>query len=160
MTDFEKKYVFTLYSWILGGSNSLLFDDVREQHSLCYYIYTSRQSLTGTMNIFAGIDADNFDEVYDLIEENMAKIVKGDYPDEYIENAKQVYYNSLNNIEDSLDSLTSNYESEVLTGSDNIETRRINIGKVTKQDISNLAKKVHIDTIFLLKGEAHGKEDI
>lgn len=160
MTDFEKKYVFTLYSWILGGSNSLLFDDVREQHSLCYYIYTSRQSLTGTMNIFAGIDADNFDEVYDLIEENMAKIVKGDYPDEYIENAKQVYYNSLNNIEDSLDSLTSNYESEVLTGSDNIETRRINIGKVTKQDISNLAKKVHIDTIFLLKGEAHGKEDV
>ena len=112
------------------------------------------------MNIFAGIDADKFDEVYDLIEENMEKMVKGDYPDEYLEGSRQVYYNSLNNIEDSLDSLTSNYESEKLTGSDSIDERRKNISKVTKEDISALAKKVHIDTIFLLKGEAHGEENI
>ena len=160
LTDFEKKYVFTLYSWILGGNNSLLFNTVREEHSLCYYIYSSRESLTGIMNIFAGIDADKFDEVYDLIEENMEKMVKGDYPDEYLEGSRQVYYNSLNNIEDSLDSLTSNYESEKLTGSDSIDERRKNISKVTKEDISALAKKVHIDTIFLLKGEAHGEENI
>lgn len=160
MTDFEKKYVFTLYSWILGGNNSLLFNTIREEHSLCYYIYSSRQSLTGIMNIFAGIDADKFDEVYELIEENMNKIVKQDYSDEYINGAKQIYYNSLNNIEDSLDSLTSNYESEILTDSDTIEERKNNISKVTKKDISELAKKVHIDTIFLLKGENHGEKNI
>ena len=112
------------------------------------------------MNIFAGIDADKFDEVYDLIEENMEKMIKADYPDEYLEGARQVYYNSLNNIEDSLDSLTSNFESEKLTGSDSVDERRKNISKVTKEDISALAKKVHIDTIFLLKGEAHGEENI
>ena len=160
LTDFEKKYVFTLYSWILGGNNSLLFNTVREEHSLCYYIYSSRESLTGIMNIFAGIDADKFDEVYDLIEENMEKMIKADYPDEYLEGARQVYYNSLNNIEDSLDSLTSNFESEKLTGSDSVDERRKNISNVTKEDISALAKKVHIDTIFLLKGEAHGEENI
>ena len=39
MTDFELRYVLSVYSYILGGGpDSKLFKNVREKNSLCYYI--------------------------------------------------------------------------------------------------------------------------
>ena len=44
------------------------------------------------------------------------------------------------------------FTSELFVHNDNIENRRKQMEKVTKEDVMNLAKKVHIDTVFLLKG--------
>ena len=38
-------------------------------------------------------------------------------------------------------------------GNDRIDVRKKQMEKVTKEDVINLAKKVHIDTVYLLKGE-------
>ena len=38
-TDYESNYASLVYSWILGnGTSSLLYQSVREENSLCYYI--------------------------------------------------------------------------------------------------------------------------
>lgn len=157
LTETEKKYTLLLYSWILGrGTNSLLFDDVREKHSLCYYIYSNAKPLEGIINIYAGIDCDKFEKVHELIKENMKKIEEGNFSDEKIKSVKNTYNNSLINIEDSLISITENLESQIFIKSDDLETRKTEIEKITKKDIQNVAKKVHIDTIFLLEGGQNG----
>ena len=154
LTDFERKYVFVLYSWILGGGmNSLLTQTVREKNSLCYYIYATRQNLFETMKIYAGINGSDFEKTYNLVKKEMKNMEKGNFPLELFEGVKEIYYNSLIKIEDSQSEITSNYTSELFVGNDRIDVRKKQMEKVTKEDVINLAKKVHIDTVYLLKGE-------
>ena len=154
LTEFERKYVFVLYSWILGGGmNSLLTQTVREKNSLCYYIYAARQNLFETMKIYAGINGDDFEKTYSLIQEEMSNMKKGNFSSELFEGVKEIYYNSLVKIEDGQSDLVGSYTSELFVGNDSIEKRRVQMEKVTKEDVMNLAKKVHIDTVYLLKGE-------
>ena len=154
LTEFERKYVFVLYSWILGGGmNSLLTQTVREKNSLCYYIYAARQNLFETMKIYAGINGDDFEKTYSLIQEEMSNMKKGNFSSELFEGVKEIYYNSLVKIEDGQSDLVGSYTSELFVGNDSIEKRRAQMEKVTKEDVMNLAKKVHIDIVYLLKGE-------
>lgn len=154
LTDFERNYVFVLYSWILGGGmNSLLTQTVREKNSLCYYIYAVRQNLFETMKIYAGINGSDFDKTYSLIKEEMNNMEKGNFSSELFEGVKEIYYNSLIKIEDSQSEIVGNYTSELFTHNDKIDVRKKQMEKVTKEDVMNLAKKVHIDTVYLLKGE-------
>lgn len=154
LTDFERKYVFVLYSWILGGGmNSLLTQTVREKNSLCYYIYAARQNLFDTMKIYAGINGSDFDKTYDLIKGEMENMRQGIFPLELFEGVKEIYYSSLIKIEDNQSDLVSSYTSELFVGNDSIDDRKKNMASVTIEDVVNLAKKVHIDTVYLLKGE-------
>ena len=154
LTDFERKYVFVLYSWILGGGmNSLLTQTVRERNSLCYYIYATRQNLFETMKIYAGINGSDFEKTYDLVKKEMKNMEEGNFPLELFEGVKEIYYNSLIKIEDTQSEVTGNYTSELFIHNDRIDVRKKRMEKVTKEDVMNLAKKVHIDTVYLLKGE-------
>ena len=154
LTDFERNYVFVLYSWILGGGmNSLLTQTVREKNSLCYYIYAVRQNLFEIMKIYAGINGSDFDKTYSLVKEEMNNMEKGNFSLELFEGVKEIYYNSLIKIEDSQSEIVGNYTSELFTHNDKIDVRKKQMEKVTKEDVMNLAKKVHIDTVYLLKGE-------
>ena len=154
LTEFERKYVFVLYSWILGGGmNSLLTQTVREKNSLCYYIYASRQNLFEVMKIYAGINGEDFEKTYKLIQAEMDNMKKGNFSTELFEGVKEIYYNSLVKIEDSQSDLVGSFTSELFVHNDSIEMRRKQMEKVTKEDVMKLAEKVHIDTVFLLKGE-------
>lgn len=154
LSDFERNYVFVLYSWILGGGmSSLLSQTVREKYSLCYYIYAVRQNLFETMKIYAGIDGVNFEKTCNLIQDELENIENGNFSLELFEGVKEIYYNSLIRIEDSQDDLVASYVSEIFINNDSISDRKKNMSKVTKEDVMNLAKKVHVDTIYLLKGE-------
>ena len=154
LSDFERNYVFVLYSWILGGGmSSLLSQTVREKYSLCYYIYAVRQNLFETMKIYAGIDGVNFEKTCNLIQDELENMENGNFSLELFEGVKEIYYNSLIRIEDSQDDLVASYASEIFINNDSISDRKKNMSKVTKEDVMNLAKKVHVDTIYLLKGE-------
>lgn len=153
MTDFERDYVLIVYSWILGGGmNSLLHQTVREKNSLCYYIYTVKDKLRGILKIFSGIDYKNFDKVLELIKKEMENISNGDFSDELLKNVKKIYLSSLKSIEDYPDDLIGNFISEIYLNDDDLSFRREKIEKVTKKDLMELSKKIHLDTVYLLKG--------
>ena len=154
MNDFERDYVLSIYSWILGGGmNSLLHQSVREKNSLCYYIYTVRDKLRGVLKIFSGIDYKDYDKVLKLINKEMDNITNGNFSDELLENVKKIYLSSLKSIEDYQDDLIGNFISEIYLNDDDLSIRRKKIEKVSKKDLMEFAKKVHMDTIYLLKGE-------
>ena len=159
MTSFERKYVSLLYSWILGGgTNSLLNQRVREKNSLCYYIYTNRKNLIGDFKIYAGINGEDFDKVYSLIKDELNNVKKGNFTNSLLDSVKHTYYHTLKSIEDYQNDMINSTISEVLVDTDDIKTRRKMMEKVTKEDIMNFAKKVHIDTVYLLKGDRKWKK--
>ncbi|MDD4036549.1 MAG: pitrilysin family protein, partial [Bacilli bacterium] len=123
LTDFEKKYVFSLYSIILGGpGNSKLFNTVREKHSLAYYINSQPLSVDNLLLIYSGINKNNFSKTLRLIRKELDLMKKGDFSEEDLESAKKLIINSLESAEDSLTKLTDLYYSMELLGSDDIST--------------------------------------
>lgn len=153
LTDFERKYTSLLYNNILGGGwNSKLNKVVREENSLCYYIYASRQMTYGVSFIHSGIDASNYEKCVSLIKEQMERMASGDITLDELKVMQDAYVNALTDIDDNQSAILENIISEVFLGTDDIKTRKENMMKVTVSDIVEMAKKVHIDTIYLLKG--------
>lgn len=153
LTEFERNYVLTIYNMILGGnSESKLFQIIREQNSLAYYVYSSLNKLDSLMIIKAGISKENYLKTIRLIKKIMKDMVAGDFTDEHIEIVKENYLSLLKEIEDNENAIIETYLAKELLNLGNIEERKKEIMKVTKEDIVKVAKKIKIDTIFLLEG--------
>lgn len=160
VSDFELKYVSSLYSLILGGSpNSKLFQVVREKNSLCYYINSNVSVLSKTMTIVAGINRKNYEKTIDLIKRELEKIKNGKVSNKDITEAKKIYTSSCKEIYDNQNLIISNYLSYEYANLDLVDTRIKQIKKVTKEDIISFANKVEIDKIFLLEGIDNDEED-
>ncbi len=159
MTDFELRYVLSVYSYILGGGpDSKLFKDVREKNSLCYYISSIGQPLLSILVINAGINKRDYKKALSLIRKETRDMRKGNFDDEEIMKAKITYINSLKELEDNPQNLLSLYSGLEYLKSDLIEDRIKNINKVTKEDVIKLASKIHLDTIYLLGCDKNEEE--
>ena len=153
LTEFERNYVLTVYNMILGGnSESKFFQIIREKYSLAYYVYSSLNKLDSLMIIKAGISKENFDTTIKLIKKLMKEMEKGKFTDEDIDVVKENYISLLKEIEDNENAIIETYLAKDLLNLGDIEERKKEIMKVTKEDIIEVAKKVKIDTIFLLEG--------
>ena len=82
----------------------------------------------------------------------MKEMELGKFSEEDIKTARENYISLLNEIEDNQDAIVETYLAKDLLNLGDIETRKKEIMKVTKEDIVEVAKKVKIDTIFLLEG--------
>lgn len=153
LTDFEKHYVLTIYNIILGGnSNSLFFQSIREKNSLCYYIGSSSNKVDNLLIISSGITASNFDKTISLIKKEMKNMTLGKFDDELIEKAKTHYASLIDEMDDYPSQIISSYYATDILGVDYPEVRKKKILEVTKENIMEVAKKIKIDTIFLLEG--------
>ena len=153
LSEYESNYVLTLYNVILGGGcDSKLFKDVREKHSLCYTVYSVPNKLDNVLLIQAGIDKDNYEKTVKLIDANMDDMKKGKFSDSDISVAREYYLTALEEVLESTDRIIDNYLMMELIGTDTIEVKREMIKKVTKEEIIKVAKKINMDTIFLLEG--------
>lgn len=160
LTDFEKKYVMYIYTFILGGGpNSKLFKNVREKNSLCYNISCSHQPVSNIMIINAGINKEDYRKCLSLIKKELIKMNKGLFEEEDMEAAKITYINSLKDIEDYEPSILKIFESSEYLQFDLLDERASSIQNVTKEDIINISKKIHLDTIYLLEGGEHEKKE-
>lgn len=161
LTPFERQYVMNIYSFILGGGgDSKLFQNVREKNSLCYSISSFYNSLYHTLVISAGIDSSSFEKALSLIEEQIEAMRNGEFEDDMIQKAVATFINGCKEVEDSPTLLANVYLSHEYLENDLVDEKIENIKKVTKEMIMELAKKVHVDTIFLLEGAKHEKDTI
>lgn len=153
LTPFEIKYVSLVYSYILGGGpSSMLFQTVRENNSLCYSISSSFKMLNQYLVISSGINPDSFKKCLKLIKKELKEIMKGNFSDNKIEEAKVTFASSLKEIKDSPRAILNTYISHEYMDTDFLEEREEKIQEVTKEDVVKFAKKVHIDTIYVLEG--------
>ena len=153
LTDYERNYALTIYNIILGGgTDSKLFKEVREAHSMAYYISSVVNKLDNIMLIRAGITRDNFDSVVKLIGQEMNQMKKGKFLDDDIAKAKQIYLSAIDEIEESQSDIIDSYYMMDLLGVDDIETKKKKMMLVSRDDIIKVSKKVFIDTIYMLEG--------
>ncbi len=152
VSNFERQYVSSIYSFILGGGpDSKLFKSVREKNSLCYYINSSYRPVSNLLIITSGIDRTNFKKAVNLVKKEIKNMINGDFDDDDIKKAISTYLNINESLLDSPNGIIKNYVSHEYLGFDLIEDRKKNILKVTKDDIISFAKKIHLDTIYLLE---------
>jgi len=153
MTKYERDYVLNLYNIILGGSSdSKFFKNIREKYSLCYYAVTRAKKADNILMISSGINKENYSKMLFLIEKEMKDMIKGKFDLEDIEKAKEYCYAGLKEIEDTQEQIIASFYAVDKLNSGALEKRKEMLSKVTKEEIIELAKKVYIDSIFLLGG--------
>lgn len=155
MSKFERRYVLPLYVSILGGdSNSRLFTNVREKKSLAYNINALSKGPNSLFIILAGINKEDYDTVIKIIT-NELKNMKKTISDRELSAAKNEMISSLETLLDSPGGIINYYFGIEVFNSEPIAEKIENYKKVTIKDIQNLANKVRIATIYLLKGNSN-----
>ena len=142
-----------LMSVILGGTaSSKLFNNVREKKSLCYYCLARYQRLKGIMVIESGVESANIEEAKKAILAEVEDMKNGNISDFEINSAKLAVINSTLGVSDTITGLSSWYSSQVMDASvDTPEEACKKVEAVTREEIVNAAKKLMLDTIFVLK---------
>lgn len=147
-------HAMILFNFILGGySQSLLFREVREKYSLCYYVGSSYDSFNCVLTIYAGVDQNNLEKARELIFAQIDQMQKGEFADEHIGLAKNYYraqYLKGNDEPRSLINRTFNRSLANLDIDDNEYLK--NIMNVTKEQLIDVANTIELDTVFTLKG--------
>lgn len=148
--DYKKEeFILPLYRTILGsGTNSKLFVEVREKHSLTYY--ASAKSITSSlMGLEFGIDKNNYKKAVDIIKKTLLDMKS--ITEEDLEVAKKNLISNCKDIEFNSRLISKNYYKKEINKdyTEDISTMIEKINNVTVNEIIEFANKVYIDTILL-----------
>lgn len=144
----------SLMSAILGGiPTSKLFTNVREKMSLCYYCVSRVDNQKGIMLIDSGVETKNIEKAEKAILEQLDILVRGEITDDELNSAKLAVKNSYISSLDSLASMQGFFIGNVLRENPLTPEKAAEIvDTVTREQITELAKCIKLDTIFSLVG--------
>lgn len=156
--EYNDIYSLNVYNAILGSTpSSKLFQNFREKESLAYTVRSRYYRYKGFFLIYAGIDAKNYEKAKKVILAQLKMIENGEISEEEFEAAKQSLISDLLEWEDSKIALAKFllgnlviYEDSKMTVNDMIK----GIRNVSVNDIIMASKKIKLQTIYFLGGEA------
>lgn len=153
LTEYERDYPLLLANLILGGgSDSKLFQNVREKNSLCYSIHSFINKFDNLLVIVAGIDKKNFNKTVELTTDILTNMKKGKISEREIQIAKEFYSSAAKEVEESEYRMMNEVFMQEILGIEPLEERVRKMRQVSKQEIVKVCKKINMDTIFLLEG--------
>jgi predicted Zn-dependent peptidase len=150
----DPRYLAYRVAAIAFGSlpTSLLFTNVREKNSLCYFIHASVIAFDGVMNVITGIESDKVDIVSAMIDEQF--VAMKDIDDSLIEQAKQMMIHSLVSSDDDVMSMINLHYSSRLKGEEfNIEMITKKINELKREQILEAIQSSECIGEFVLLGE-------
>lgn len=152
----KDSYKIMVYNQILGGNPaSLMFQNVREKHSLAYFAKSIYNRQKQTISIFAGIEPKKIDKAKTIMLEQLNIMQNGEFSETQFKASKDTLisaYKESFDVKEELSKLmftNEMYFGKLVTIDEMIEE----IEKVTKQDVLEIAEKVRLDSIFCLGGE-------
>ena len=156
--DFAALYVF---NDLFGGSpSSKLFLNVREKLSLCYYASSIIDIRKGLLLVSSGIQLSNLDAAKAEIFAQLDAVCRGDFSEDDLRTAKAGVISDLRSIPDSQGALESFYLSQAVVGADYSPTDLAAlVNEVTAAQVSEIAKSVECDQIYLLKQESDPEDE-
>jgi predicted Zn-dependent peptidase len=151
----ERDITIHLYNVLLGsgGLTSKLYQYFREENSLCYTVNSNYQKYDQLLMIYAGIDKKDKDLCVKLATKAMKEMMDGDFSEEEFENAKRTIISSIKMSEDTLGGIVNNYLFKNLDDLPFYDERIKEFNSVTREEVLEVAKKVKLNTIYLLTGE-------
>ena len=140
----EDYYKMFVMNSLFGQSpTSLLFEEVREKHSLCYSISSYLIQFDGALIITLGTNKENIEKAIDLINQQIQRIIDLDFDPELLNTAKKDCIDSLIVAQDYPFSQIDQRFMDVLLSRDTDRDKKIkNIQKVSLEDVSAAAKKL------------------
>jgi predicted Zn-dependent peptidase len=147
-------FALQVFNGIFGGfSHSKLFINVREKASLAYYAASRVESHKGLLMVMSGIDAKNYDQAVQIINEQMEAMRQGDFTQEELDQTKAVIHNQILETIDTARGLVEVlYHNELANTAISVEDYLEGIKAVTKEEVMAAAKQVEQDTIYFLRG--------
>lgn len=142
---------------LLGGTaTSLLFKNVREKLSLCYYCSSVYDRIKGVLFVQSGVDEKNAERAEIAILAQLDAIRRGDFTDEELEAARRSIAQSFEAVDDSQGARAAWYVSQAAheNPATPAETREA-IQAVTREEVVAAAERVQYECVYLLaqKGE-------
>ena len=134
-------------------NDSLLFNIVREEHSLCYTVGSYYSKYNPSLTIYAGINKVNYEESVKLIKECVNLMSDKATVERLFDSSLKTINTYLNNYYDDVTSQINEYYKKEFEETESVEELRSNINKVTIDEVINLNKKISLSTIYLLRGE-------
>lgn len=161
LNDYERNIVMFLLNIILGGGNldSKLYQNLRQKNALCYSCSSMYQKNNSLIIITTSIDAKNYKKAVRLIKKSILDLKKGNISKNEIIDAKRNIIESLDMNSDIADALLANYIFHIYLDMPLIDERKVEFQKVTKKDLINVAKKIKLNTIFLLKDGGYNEKN-
>ncbi|MDE6657331.1 MAG: insulinase family protein [Oscillospiraceae bacterium] len=143
-------------SLMLGGAPfSLLFSNVREKLSLCYYCSSKNIRPKNSIVISSGVSAENLETTQKAILEQLELLQKGEFDDMLLINAKRYIINALRLTGDTPSSCVAEaLERFIREDHASVEERIALFEQVTKEDIIATANTLQLDSVYILEQEA------
>ena len=149
----ENRYISFVFCTLLGGgASSLLMREVREENSLCYYINSIVMRFDNTLVITSGINKDNYQKVVDLVNKSLHNISLGKFSLADLSKAKMENIVELSSILENNRNIINYYYGMSIFKSEELEKKIQKIKSVSKKDIMDFVKKIHLDSIFFMEG--------
>ncbi|MFC5773761.1 EF-P 5-aminopentanol modification-associated protein YfmF [Ectobacillus antri] len=144
-----------VFNGLFGGfSHSKLFINVREKNSLAYYAASRYESHKGLLFVMSGIEAKNYQKAVSIINEQLEAMRNGDFTEQELQQTKAVINNQILETIDTPRGLVEMlYHNVVADYERPIAKWEEAIHNVTKEEVIAVAKKIEIDTVYLLQGE-------
>ena len=148
----EDNTVLTVLASLFGGGPySLLFTNVREKMSLCYYCAASLVKEKGFMTVSSGIEPQNAKKAETEIINQLNKIGAGDFEDDTFKAVIRGICDSLKTLNDSQSALDTWYSNRIFVrqnySPDEISDK---IQSVTREEVSRAARNVALNTVYML----------
>lgn len=143
------------YHILGGGPSSKLFLKLREEKSLCYYVYAKTDKFKGNLFVGLGIHAEDYSSVLKLINLEILKLKTGDVSEEELDTAKETMIASIRSLSDYPNSFINFFYTENL-GKDHyqfdLEALEASYKNVSLEQIIEAYKYIRLDTIYFLRG--------
>jgi predicted Zn-dependent peptidase len=143
-------YAMILADSILGGSqSSLLFEQVREVHSLAYSVYSTYQGAKGVMVIHAGVDHAAVHQATQLMLDQVLRLQSGEFGLAFFENAKNLWMQEVETVYDTNTGTALKVIHDWALGRDGSKYDSIQqMQRVTKTDVMKAANTLVLDTVY------------
>lgn len=150
-------HISRVFNAVFGSTPfSMLFKNVREKLSLCYYCSSSFNSEKHTVFVDSGVESDNIGAAREEIIRQLELIGKGEFSDELLEQSKLYIVCALKGVGDSPRSAADWYYDYCLESEEDTPSPEEYIEKVkavTKDDVCAFAKALTLDTVYVLTGK-------
>lgn len=137
-----------------GTTTSKLFMNVRERLSLCYFASSMLDKQKGVMIVSSGIEFEKYDQAKDEILAQFEACVKGDFTNHELEAGRRAVVSSLTASEDSQGRLEDYWLGQAAAHmAQNPDELSKAVEQVTREQVIAVAQKLHLDSIYFLKGK-------
>ena len=137
-----------------GSSNSKLFLNVREKLSLCYYASSMLEKMKGLVLVSSGIEFDKYQTAKDEILSQLEAIRGGEIQDWELEGARRTLIGGHLATLDDQGRQEEFWLGQAAAGLDTtIPELTAQFEEVTREQVSAVARKLELDTVYFLKGK-------